>query len=130
MTRERIQRTLAELSINPEQIVFAITSEELLAVVAEEVDLETITNHELKEILSVIRKNLLRHNWQEIVTYSIAHLPFGLNQTEIAWNGSNPCIGCPDSMIDKGRCYHAGECKAWEIYEARIDIGTTGRVAQ
>ncbi len=120
MTRERIQRTLAELNINPEQIVFAITSEELLAAVAEEVDLVTITNHELKEILSAIRKNLLHRNWKEIVTYSIAQLPFGLNQTGIAWNGNNPCIGCPDSMIERGGCYHNGECKAWEIYEAHL----------
>lgn len=120
MTRKKIQRYLAELNIDPEQTVFAITSEELLAAIAEEVDLETVTKHELREILSIVIKNLLRHNWHEIVTYSIAHLPFGLNQTSIAWDGGNPCIGCPDSMIDRGSCYHEGECKAWEIYDARL----------
>lgn len=120
MTRKKLLRTLSELNIEPEQTIFTITSEDVIAAIAEEVDLETVTNHELREIVWIVRKNLQSLNWQDSVVHSINHLPFGLNQTSIAWNGCNPCIGCPDAMIDNGSCYHDQECKSWEIYEARL----------
>jgi hypothetical protein len=113
-------KTLSELNIQPEWAVFTITNEDLIAAIAEEVDLETVTNHELGEIVSIVRKNLMKLNWQDLVVHSIRHLPFGLNQTGIAWNGVNPCTGCPDAMLFDNNCYHQGECKSWEIFEARL----------
>ena len=121
MTRKRLMKTLAELNIQPDQAVFSIASEDLIAAIAEEVDLETVTYYELREIFFIVRKALCRINWGAAVTHAIQHLPFGLNQTGIAWDGFNPCIGCPDSMLeDDGFCHHRGACKAWEIYEARF----------
>lgn len=120
MTRKKLLRTLAELNIQPEQTVFTIASEELLAAIADEVDFETVTYHELREIFCIVRKNLSRMNWHRLVRYSVSHLPFGLNQTGIAWDGGKPCVGCPDAMIEGSRCYHDQECKAWEIFEARL----------
>lgn len=109
-----------ELGINTEINAFSITNNDLFKAIAEEVDLETVTNHELREIFFIVRKQLSRLSWRESVTYAVNHLPFGLNQTQIAWEGHNPCIGCPDAMIEGNRCYHDQECKSWEIYEARF----------
>lgn len=109
-----------ELGINTEINAFSITNNDLFKAIAEEVDLETVTNHELREIFFIVRKQLSRLNWRESVSYAVSHLPFGLNQTQFAWDGHYPCSGCPDAMIDDNRCYHEGECKAWEIYEARL----------
>lgn len=109
-----------ELCICPEDTAFTVTNNELFAAIAEEVDLETVTDQELREIICIIMKNLQNLNWQELVSDSVLHLPFGLNQTEIAWNGHYPCTGCPDAMLFDGNCYHQGECKAWEIYEVRL----------
>lgn len=120
MTRKKLMKTLAEMNIQPDSTVFTITSEDLIAAIAEEVDLETVTYHELREIISIVRKNLLNLNWQDSVVHSISHLPFGLNQTGIAWDGHLPCTGCPDAMLFDNNCYHQGECKSWEIYEARF----------
>ena len=120
MTRKKILRALSELNIQPEQAEFTITSENLLAAIADEVDLETVTNHELREIFSIVRRRLLHLNWQNLVAYSISHLPFGLNQTSTAWDGHKPCPDCPDAMIEGDQCYHKHACKAWEIYDARL----------
>lgn len=120
MTRKKLMKTLTELNIQPDSTVFTITSEDLIAAIADEVDLETVTYQELREILFIVRKNLLNLNWQDSVVHSISHLPFGLNQTSIAWNGHKPCTGCPDAMLFDNNCYHQGECKSWEIYESRF----------
>jgi hypothetical protein len=120
MTREKLLNVLSELNIQPEQIVFSISSEQLMTTIADEVDLETVTFQELREIVYIVKKNLLHLNWQESIVHSISHLPFGLNQTGIAWNGHYPCNGCPDAMIEDGRCYHQEECKAFEIYQTRL----------
>jgi len=109
-----------ELGINTDINAFTITNNQLFDAIAEEVDLETCTNHELREIYFIVRKQLQFLNWKEQVKYAVEHLPFGLNQTLIAWDGEYPCNGCPDAMLeDDGYCHHRGECKAWEIYEAR-----------
>jgi hypothetical protein len=115
-----IHPRLLELTINTDINAFRVTNIELFNAIAEEVDLETCTNHELMEIFFIVRKQMQNLNWRELVTYSVEHLPFGLNQTLIAWDGFLPCTGCPDGMLeDDGFCHHRGECKAWEIYEAR-----------
>jgi hypothetical protein len=119
MTRMKLLTTMSDLNIQTEQAIFSIVSDGLLAAIADEVDLETVTNHELREIYSIVRMRLSHLNWKELVSHAINHLPFGLNQTGIAWNCSNPCRGCPDAMIEDSSCYHQQECKAWEIYEAR-----------
>lgn len=120
MTKKKLLIALSELNIHPEQVVFSISSEQLMTTIAEDVDLETVTFQELREIVYIVRKNLLNLNWQESVVHSISHLPFGLNQTTIAWSGHYPCTGCPDAMIEDSRCYHDQECKAWGIYEAHL----------
>ncbi|MDD2851570.1 MAG: hypothetical protein PHY09_06660 [Desulfuromonadaceae bacterium] len=120
MTRKKLMKTLVELNIQPDSTVFIITSEELIAAIAEEIDLETVTYQELREIVYIVRKNLQNLNWQDLVVHSVTHLPFGLNQTGIAWDGHKPCSGCPDAMLFDNSCYHQGECKSWEIYEARL----------
>lgn len=109
-----------ELSINTENPAFIISNNDLFKAIADEVDLETVTNHELREIFFIVRKQMAHLNWKDLVTYSIDHLPFGLNQTGIAWDGCKPCTGCPDAMIEGDHCYHKHACKAWEIYEAQI----------
>lgn len=108
----------AELSINTEEKAFSISNKQLFAAIAEEIDLETVTNHELREIFFIVKRQLSHLSWKELVAHSIQHLSFGLNQTSIAWEGNYPCIGCPDAMIEENRCYHDQECKAWEIYDA------------
>jgi len=109
-----------ELGINNHINAFTITNTELFDAIAEEIDLETVSNNELREIYFIVRKHLQYLNWKQQVKYAVEHLPFGLNQTLIAWDGFNPCIGCCDSMLeDDGYCHHRGECKAWEIFEAR-----------
>ena len=111
---------MLELTINTDINAFSIKNTELFNALAEEVDLETITNHELREIFFIVRKQLQYLNWKEMVKYAVEHLPFGLNQTLIAWDVFNTCIGCCDAMLEEdGYCHHQGECKAWEIYEAR-----------
>lgn len=118
MTRKKLLKALSELNIQPDNIVFTITSEDLMAAIADEVDLETVTNQELREIIHIVHKNLKNLNWQDFVVHWIKQLPYGLNQTSIAWNGHYPCSNCPDVMIEDECCHHQGECKAWEIYEA------------
>ena len=109
------------LGINPEDSSFTITSGQLLKAISNEIDLETVTDHELKEIIFIVCKAISRIDWQSTVSHAINHLPFGLNQTGVAFNGNNPCTGgCPDAMIESNQCYHQNECKAWEIYEARF----------
>jgi hypothetical protein len=120
MTNKKLLSVLSELNIQPDSTVFTITSEELMAAIADEVDLETVTYQELREIVYIVRKNLQNLNWKDSVVHSISHLPFGLNQTTIAWSGHYPCRDCPDAMIEDDRCHHQGECKAWEIYEAHF----------
>jgi hypothetical protein len=111
---------ITEMDIFPAELAFGVSNQDLFAAIADHVDLETVTNHELREIIFIVRKQLQRLNWQQLVAHSISHLPFGLNQTGNAWEGHYPCTGCPDSMIDEHRCYHENECKSWEIYEARL----------
>lgn len=109
-----------ELDINTDINAFSITNNQLFNAIAEEVGLGTVTNQELREIFFIVRKQLAPLNGKEFVTYAVSHLPFGLNQTLNAWEGHNPCEGCPDAMIEDNKCHHEGECKAWEIYEAKI----------
>lgn len=109
-----------ELGINTDINAFSVTNNQLFNAIADQIDLETITNHELREIFFIVRKQLAHLNWKDLVTYSIEYLPFGLNQTLQAWDGYHPCEGCPDAMIEGGRCYHEQECKALEIYESRF----------
>jgi len=111
---------MSELTISPEANALNVTNIQLLNSIADHVDLETVTNHELREIFFIVKKQLSHLNWQELVVHSISHLPFGLNQTGIAWEGHHPCSGCPDAMLEAGSCYHQEECKAWEIDEARF----------
>ena len=111
---------MLELTINTDINAFSVTNNQLFDAIAEEVDLETVTNQELREIFFIVRKQLTHLNWKDMVKYSVEHLPFGLNQTLIAWDGFYPCNGCPDAMLEEdGYCYHRLACKAWEIYEAR-----------
>jgi hypothetical protein len=107
-----------ELGIHTDIAAITVTNNQLFTAITEEIDLETVTNHELREIFFIVRKQLQHLNWKELVTYSINHLPFGLNQTQIAWDGHYPCTGCPDAMLEGNECYHQNECKAWEIYTA------------
>jgi hypothetical protein len=109
-----------EIGINTDIPAFSFSNNDLFKAIAEEVDLETVTNHELREIFFIVRKQMQHLNWKELVSYSITHLPFGLNQTQLAWDGHFPCNDCPDAMIDGDHCYHKHACKAWEIYEARF----------
>ncbi len=109
-----------ELNIALDVNTFSISNRQLFQAIAEDVDLETITNHELMEIFFIVRDRMINLNWKELVTYSIAHLPFGLNQTHQAWEGNYPCKGCPDAMLEDNRCYHDMECKAMQIYDARF----------
>ncbi len=109
------------IGIEPETAIFTVSSDQLLEAISEEVDFETITDHELREIIFIVNKALNRMDWRSTVSHAINHLPFGLNQTSIAFDGINPCSSdCPDGMIEGDHCYHQGECKAWEIYEARF----------
>jgi hypothetical protein len=109
-----------ELNISTDINAFSVTNNQLFNAIAEEVDLETVTNHEIQEIFFIVRKQLSYLNWKDLVSHSISHLPFGLNQTQLAWDGHSPCHDCPDAMIEDNRCYHDQECKAWEIYQARF----------
>src|SRR4051812_17586016 len=107
---------IAGIGINPENASFTINNSQLFNAIAEEVDFETVTDHELREIVFIVTKAINRIDWKSVVTHAVNHLPFGLNQTSIAWEGNRPCFGCPDAMIEDSHCYHEGECKAWEIY--------------
>jgi len=109
-----------EIGINTDISAFSVSNNDLFKAIADEVDLETVTNHELREIFFIVRKQLSHLNWKDMVTYSVNHLPFGLNQTQFAWDGHNPCVGCPDAMIEGDHCYHKHACKAWEIFEAQL----------
>jgi hypothetical protein len=109
-----------ELNINTEIDAFSLSNNQLFKAIVEEIDMETVTDHELREIFFIVRKQIKHLNWKELVAHAVKHLPFGLNQTGIAWEGHYPCTGCPDAMIEDARCYHDQECKAWEIYEARL----------
>jgi len=111
---------LCELNIPDDIDAFRISNMQLFTAISEEVDQETVTNHELREIFHIVRKQLTNLDWKSLVVHAVNHLPFGLNQTQIAWEGYDPCIGCSDAMIEDNRCYHDQECKAWEIYEARF----------
>ena len=111
---------MLELTINIGINAFSISNVELFDAIAEEVDLETCTNHELREIFFIVRKQMQNLNWKEMVTYSVEHLPFGLNQTLIAWDGEYPCDGCPDALMEGCLCFHKSVCKAWEIFEANF----------
>jgi hypothetical protein len=116
-----IHPRMLELSINTDINAFRVTNVELFDAIAEEVDLETCTNQELREIFWIVRKQLAHLNWKNMVKYCVEHLPFGLNQTLIAWDGFLPCTRCPDAMLEEdGYCHHRDCCKAWEIYEARF----------
>lgn len=108
------------IDINPGDASFTISCGDLIKAISEEVDFDTITEHELKEIIFIVQKALQRLDWKAAVVHAVKHLPFGLNQTGIAWEGAYPCTGCPDAMIEDGHCYHNQVCKAWEIYEARF----------
>ena len=109
-----------EIGINTDIPAFSVTNNDLFKAIADEVDLETVTNHELREIFFIVRKQMQHLNWKELVAYSVQHLPFGLNQTQFAWDGHHPREGCPDAMLEDNNCYHKHICKAWEIYEAQI----------
>jgi len=109
-----------ELGINTEISAFTVSNNDLFKAIATEVDLETITNHELREIFFIVRKQLAHLNWKDLVSHAVKHLPFGLSQTQFAYQGHNPCEGCPDAMIEDSRCYHDQECEAWKIYDARF----------
>ena len=112
---------MLELTINTDINAFKVTNVELFNAIAEEVDLETCTNHELMEIFFIVREQMKKLNWKEHVRNAVEKLPYGLNQTLIAYEGFLPCTGCPDSMLEEdGFCHHRGECKAWEIYESRF----------
>jgi hypothetical protein len=109
------------LGISPENVSFSISSKDLLQAISEEVDLSTVTDHELKEIIFIVSKALSHMDWRSTVSHAINHLPFGLNQTGIAFIGINPCSSdCPDGMIEGDQCYHKHICKAWEIYQAKL----------
>ena len=109
-----------ELTINADINAFQVTNVELFNVIAEQVDLEAVTNHELREIFFIVREQLQHLNWRTIVIEAVENLPFGLNQTLLAWEGVKPCIGCPDAMIEDDFCYHNSQCKAWDIFENRF----------
>jgi hypothetical protein len=116
----RIIDRITAMGINPESASFTITTSQLIKAISEEADIETITDHELREIVFIVCKALNRMDWKSVVTHAVNHLPFGLYQTGIAWEGHKPCSGCPDAMLFDNNCYHHGECKSWEIYEARL----------
>jgi len=109
-----------EIGINTDRPAFSVSNNDLFKAIADEVDMETVTNHELREIFFIVKKQLSYLNWQSMVTHAVNHLPFGLNQTGIAWDGYKPCEGCPDGMIEGDHCYNKHACKAWEIYEAQL----------
>jgi hypothetical protein len=109
-----------ELGINTDINAFSVTNNQLFSAIAEGVDLETVTNHELREIFFIVRKQLSHLNWKDLVNHAVNHLPFGLNQTLHAWDGHYPCEGCPDAMMEDNRCHHQNECKAMEIYDSRF----------
>ena len=112
-TTLNIHSRMLELTINTGISAFKVSNVELFNAIAEEIDLETCTNHELMEIFFIARKQIQHLNWKEMVRYSVEHLPFGLNQTLIAWDGFLPCTGCPDAMLeDDGYCHNRGACKA------------------
>lgn len=111
---------ITSLGINPEDASFTISSGQLLKAINDGVDFETVTDHELREIIFIVNKALSRMNWLAVVAHAVKHLPFGLNQTGIAWEGRYPCVGCPDAMFEDTRCCNDQACKAWEIYEARF----------
>jgi hypothetical protein len=116
-----IHPRMSEVTINTGINAFNITNIELFNAIAEEVDLETFTNHELMEIFFIVREEMKKLNWKEHVRNAVEHLPFGLNQTLIAFDGFFPCTGCPDAMLeDDGYCHHRDCCKSWEIYESRF----------
>jgi hypothetical protein len=116
----RLLERITELDIFPEDAAFTITNHDLLAAIADEVDLETVTYQELREIFFIVKKSLSSIDWQATAADAVRRLPFGLNQTGIAWQGNYPCTGCPDAMLYDNNCYHQGECKSWEIYESRF----------
>jgi hypothetical protein len=111
---------ITNMDIYPEDHAFQITNQDLITAIAEHVDMETVTDHELREIFFIVKRSLTWINWQSTVEDAINHLPFGLNQTSLAWNGINPCPDCPDGMIEGDHCYHKHICKAWEIYETTL----------
>lgn len=109
-----------EISINTDISAFSVSNNDLFKAIADEVDLETVTNHELREIFFIVRKQLSNLNWKEIVAHAVNNLPFGLNQTGIAYEGHYPCMGCPDAMIEDSGCYHKRACEAWKIYNSNF----------
>ena len=111
---------MLELTINTGINAFSISNNDLFDAIAELVDLETCTNHELMEIFFIVRKQMLNLNWKDMVKYSVEHLPYGLSQTLFAWDGDYPCDGCPDALIEGCQCLHKSACKAWEIFEANF----------
>jgi hypothetical protein len=86
-----IHPRLLELTINTDINAFRIKNVELFNAIAEEVSLETVTNHELMEIFFIVSEEMKKLNWKEYVRNAVDKLPFGLNQTLIAWDGFHPC---------------------------------------
>jgi hypothetical protein len=76
-----INPRMFELGINTDINAFSVTNCQLFNAIAEEIDLETVTNHELREIYFIVRKHLQYLNLKDSVRYAVEHLPFGLNHT-------------------------------------------------
>ena len=76
---------MLELTINTEINAFRVTNTELFNAIAEEIDLETCTNHELREIYFIVREHLQYLNWKDSVRYAVEHLPFGPDLDSLGW---------------------------------------------
>jgi len=114
------------LGIRTDNATFTISSKELLQAISEEVDLEIVTDHELKEIIFHVCKVLNLMDWRSTVVHAINNLPFGLNQSGIAWDGQSPCSSeCPDAFIEENLFFHKHACKAWEIFEHNFKRSST-----
>jgi hypothetical protein len=109
-------KTATELNVNPHSNMFTITNNQLFTAIAEHVDLDTISNQELREIFTIVVSQVQHINWKEVVAQSIENLPFGLHQVQVARYGQYPCEGCPDGMMDGDQCYHKHACRAWDVY--------------
>ena len=116
----KILDRMTGMDIFPADAAYSISNQDLVTAISEYVDLETVTNHELREIFFIVKKSLFWMDWRSTVSNAVDRLPFGLNQTSIAWSGAFPCTDCPDGMIEDDQCYHKYACKAWEIYHTRL----------
>lgn len=114
---QTISERAYSVGIHKDQTCVLLRMEDLLEVLNDILDIDSMTDEEFKEAVGKVLKAVQDMEWLPVVHSALLNMSCGGCRIPVARAGGYPCEACPDCfVVADGSCRNEDLCRAWSIY--------------